>query len=480
MTIQEVCECLKSELLDNGYEYGFFLDGKKYKPNMTKGFDSEYFQLSTTIYRVQNPEVTMREKIGTCVDTVMVMKMLLDQRQIPNTIWLLHHKPTHKVHTIVTFEAESKIVYLELTPQFSKAHYGHEIVCSNMQEFLREYEQNGFEVSDVTDAIIIGQQPIFLLEKGNTKMISVREANYEDMPRVAGIMVTSLRTAFAAFVSPETMDARTNPDNCRAMLEHIYQEGKMHFLMGGDQGFLCWQETEDGAEIVAIHSLPVSWGTGLGHAMLTEALQQIGNRPVFLWVFKENARACRFYEKHGFHRDGIQRISEFDGAPEVRYVKSHMQLLRADESHAERIRDMQKEAFAALLEKYQDHETSPANETLERITWKLQQPDSYFYQIEVDGKVVGGIRVVDAGDGSPKRISPLFILPQHRGKGYAQRAILEAEKRHGAHNWELGTILQEAGNCYLYEKMGYRQTSKRTVIHDTMTIVGYEKNGKYD
>ena len=152
-------------------------------------------------------------------------------------------------------------------------------------------------------------------------MSCVRHANYEDMPLAASIMVTSFRRAFAAFVSPETMDASANPDNCRAMLETIYLEGTMHFLMGGDQGFLCWQETEDGAEIVAIHSLPESWGTGLGRAMLTEALKQIGDRPVYLWAFKENTRARRFYEKHGFCWDGTERVSEFDGALEVRYVR---------------------------------------------------------------------------------------------------------------------------------------------------------------
>lgn len=152
-------------------------------------------------------------------------------------------------------------------------------------------------------------------------MISVRDAKYEDMALAADIMVTSFRTAFADFVSPETMRASTNPDNCRAMLESIYREGKMHFLIGGDQGFLCWQETADGAEIVAIHSLPVSWGTGLGHAMLTEALKQIGDRSVCLWAFKKNTRARRFYEKHGFCCDGKGRASEFDGALEVRYTK---------------------------------------------------------------------------------------------------------------------------------------------------------------
>ena len=109
-------------------------------------------------------------------------------------------------------------------------------------------------------------------------------------------------------------------------------------------------------------------------------------------------------------------------------------------------------------------------EALNSLTVELSR------RIVADGEVVGGLRVVDPGDGSRKRISPLFILPRHRGKGYAQRAILEAEKRHGAHHWELGTILQEPGNCYLYEKMGYHQTDRRTVLSDILTIIGYEKD----
>ena len=150
---------------------------------------------------------------------------------------------------------------------------------------------------------------------------TICSASYENMALAASIMVTSFRTAFADFVSRSTMDACTNPENCRAMLESIYREGKMHFLMGGDQGFLCWQERSDGTEVVAIHSLPDSWGTGLGHTMLTEALKQIGDRPVHLWAFKKNTRARRFYEKHGFRWDGTERVSEFDDALEVRYVR---------------------------------------------------------------------------------------------------------------------------------------------------------------
>ena len=306
-------------------------------------------------------------------------------------------------------------------------------------------------------------------------MISVREAKYEDMARAASIMVTSFRTAFGSFVSPETVAACTNLDNCRAMLEHIYQEGKMLFLMGNDQGFLCWQETEEGAEIVAIHSLPESWGTGLGHAMLTEALKQIGERPVYLWAFKENTRARRFYEKHGFRWDGSERVSEFDGALEVRYMRSRVQLLRAEVSDAEVVRAMQQEAFAELLERYQDYDMSPATESLERIQWKITHSGSYYYFILAGGQTVGAIRVLDMKDGSRKRISPLYVMPDYRGKGYAQAAMLEAERIHGTSRWQLDTILQETGNCYLYEKMGYHQTGHQAIIKENMTIVDYEK-----
>ena len=156
---------------------------------------------------------------------------------------------------------------------------------------------------------------------GQGLAMTVRNAEFKDMKRLGYIMAVSFRTAFADFVSLQTMDACAQEENCAAMLEAIYREGKVRFLIGGNSGMLAWQETEDGAEIIAIHSLPESWGTGLGHAMLAEALDQIGNQPVFLWAFKENRRARRFYEKHGFHWDGSERVSEFDGALEVRYLK---------------------------------------------------------------------------------------------------------------------------------------------------------------
>jgi len=141
------------------------------------------------------------------------------------------------------------------------------------------------------------------------------------MAQAGHIMAVSFRTAFSDFVSQQTMDACVQEDNCIALLEGIFWEEKVYFLMGENSALLAWQQTEDGAEIIAIHTLPESSGIGFGAAMLTAALNQIGDHPVFLWAFKDNTRARRFYEKHGFHWDGSARVSEFGDALEVRYVR---------------------------------------------------------------------------------------------------------------------------------------------------------------
>ena len=151
--------------------------------------------------------------------------------------------------------------------------------------------------------------------------MEIRNAEAKDMKRLGHIMVVSFRNAFSSFISQQTLEENAQEDRCTALLEGLYEEGKMHFLIGDTNGMLVWQQTEEGAEIVAIHSLPESWGSGLGQAMLEKALKQIGNGRVFLWAFKENARARRFYEKNGFHFDGSERVSEFDGAVEVRYER---------------------------------------------------------------------------------------------------------------------------------------------------------------
>ena len=151
-----------------------------------------------------------------------------------------------------------------------------------------------------------------------------------------------------------------------------------------------------------------------------------------------------------------------------------MKLVRIGNQDAETLWKMQVEAFQDLYEKYQDTETSPATETIDKIQMRLNQTFTYYYFIEVDHITVGAIRVVDKKEGA-KRISPIFIMSKYRKKGYAQKAIQLVEEIHGDSEWELDTILQEKGNCYLYEKLGYLQTGKTEMINDKLTLVSYRK-----
>ena len=151
-------------------------------------------------------------------------------------------------------------------------------------------------------------------------------------------------------------------------------------------------------------------------------------------------------------------------------------LVRIGLEEAELLWKMQVEAFQGLYAKYQDTETSPATEKIDKIIMRLKQPFTYYYFIVIDEVKVGAVRVVDKKEeGKSKRISPLFIMPEHRNKGLAQRAIELAEEIHGSSDWELVTILQEEGNCHLYEKMGYHQTGETVVVNERMTLVVYVK-----
>lgn len=153
-----------------------------------------------------------------------------------------------------------------------------------------------------------------------------------------------------------------------------------------------------------------------------------------------------------------------------------VKLLRADVDDANELHAMQTRSFRELLEKYQDFATSPANESVEKVEARLKQEFTYFYFICVGTQKAGAIRVVDKKETEKnKRISPIFILPEFQGQGIAQEAIRLCEEMHGKENWELDTILQEPKNCYLYEKMGYRQTGRTEVINGRLTLVFYEK-----
>lgn len=153
-----------------------------------------------------------------------------------------------------------------------------------------------------------------------------------------------------------------------------------------------------------------------------------------------------------------------------------IELLKATESDIKEIWKMQVEAFKDLLEKYQDYDMSPATESYENVLNKYKQPWTSYYFITRNNEKVGAVRVIDKKDGSRKRIAPIWIMPDFRNQGLAQLAMREVEKLYDSHHWQLDTILQEEGNIYLYEKLGYKRIGEIENIKDGMDIVYFHKD----
>lgn len=152
-----------------------------------------------------------------------------------------------------------------------------------------------------------------------------------------------------------------------------------------------------------------------------------------------------------------------------------IKLEKAQETDAQQLLDMQHAAFLPLLEKYRDFDTSPAVEPLEKMEARIAEPGGGVYKILADGKLTGAIRIRQK-DCDEFWIGPLFIAPCFQGAGLAQAALRAAEERHPeAASWHLGTLLEEAGNCHLYEKMGYARTGRLEKLNSRATLVYYEK-----
>ena len=153
----------------------------------------------------------------------------------------------------------------------------------------------------------------------------------------------------------------------------------------------------------------------------------------------------------------------------------NIKLSKADRSDCRQIHEIQIKTFQPLLEKYQDYDTNPASESLEKIEYKFNQDSTDYHFLMADDVKIGVVRVVKLSE-NIHRISPIFILPEFQNNGYAQMALAEVESLYpNIREWHLDTIKQEKKLCYLYEKCGYVATGKEEDIKDGMTIAYYCK-----
>jgi GNAT superfamily N-acetyltransferase len=173
------------------------------------------------------------------------------------------------------------------------------------------------------------------------------------------------------------------------------------------------------------------------------------------------------------------RIKEYFGLPDrsISELMRRVKLREVTEEEIPELHRMQVESFMPLYEKYHD-EGSPAIEPEERIRRRFAVENRTYYFIMKDGARVG---VINIGHNDPEEkkiayISPIFILPKYQNQGIGYAAIRKAfAQLPEVTTWRLDTILQEPGNCHLYEKCGFVRVGEEKKVNDKMTLIDYER-----
>lgn len=163
------------------------------------------------------------------------------------------------------------------------------------------------------------------------KVINIRKVKVGDANTLAFIQTESWKSAFNRILSKEDLDKYTDVNRAITLYSKLLNDNIGNgFILTINENPHCiayWDKTRDdemegNAEIICIHSLCDNWGKGYGTEMMNHILSDIKNSgfsKVMLWVFKENHRARKFYEKHGFVL--TEKSKEFSNAIEVMYCK---------------------------------------------------------------------------------------------------------------------------------------------------------------
>lgn len=161
--------------------------------------------------------------------------------------------------------------------------------------------------------------------------VEMRRVKRGDAKALAYIQTESWRVAFAGILSSEELEKATNAavveERYRKILAENPPDGSLLSVDGRPHCMAFWGKCRgeicpDSAELICIHSLQSNWGRGYGSVMMQHVLSEMkeaGYAEAVLWVFEDNLRARRFYEKHGFVLTDYRKNTR--NAVEVMYHK---------------------------------------------------------------------------------------------------------------------------------------------------------------
>jgi RimJ/RimL family protein N-acetyltransferase len=166
-------------------------------------------------------------------------------------------------------------------------------------------------------------------------MADVRPATRADADDIAKVHVESWRVGYRGIVDDEVLDSEEFATNRHAWWRAWQFLPGSEVIVATDDGAIVGfasygPERSDTdrlvarGEVYAFYLDPSAWGSGAASPMMSaseERLREMGFSHAVLWVFRDNPRARRFYEKAGWTSSGEQSFFDLAGTQlaEVRY-----------------------------------------------------------------------------------------------------------------------------------------------------------------
>ncbi len=157
----------------------------------------------------------------------------------------------------------------------------------------------------------------------------IREATADDSHGIAEVHIASWRAAYAGLLPADLLASLNLEKRAEGWRKILADPAGMAYVAVDEAGMLgfihvCPSRDDDAGhagEVTAIYLRPDAWDKGWGSKLLRRGLAKlsaIGMHEATLWVLERNDRACRFYERKQFARDGKVKVHH-TGLTEVRY-----------------------------------------------------------------------------------------------------------------------------------------------------------------
>jgi GNAT superfamily N-acetyltransferase len=113
----------------------------------------------------------------------------------------------------------------------------------------------------------------------------------------------------------------------------------------------------------------------------------------------------------------------------------------------------------------------PGYDSAESLLKKIAEND--YYKIIYEGKIVGGLVVVDEGQ-RHFLLDLIYIDPAYHNRGIGTRAMEFILQSYSATKWTLDATSPVLRNHHFYEKFGFVKVKE--VDYGDLIVFGYEKN----